>query len=101
MSSSCAHEHQQVKKNAASGHAAFERDANHYFSDGNICLAVENTVFKLHRGILCRHSEVFSSMFAFPPPEAGQEAYEGCPVVRLVDALDDFRPLVQILYDAP
>jgi hypothetical protein len=42
-----------------------------WFADGNIILVPksENQVaFKVHRGVLSRHSEVFRSMFDIPQP---------------------------------
>jgi BTB/POZ domain len=45
-----------------------------WFDDGNIVLVPESEsdesqiAFKVHRGVLSRHSEVFQSMFDIPQP---------------------------------
>ncbi|TFK64306.1 hypothetical protein BDN72DRAFT_881571 [Pluteus cervinus] len=39
-----------------------------YFSDGNIVLLVPPCVFRVHKGQLGRHSEVFDGMFDVPQP---------------------------------
>ena len=49
----------------------FERRGEPWFDDGNIILLPESESkvgFKVHRGVLSRHSEVFRSMFDIPQP---------------------------------
>lgn len=42
-----------------------------WLDDGNVVLVVENTGFRVHRGILSKHSDVFRDMFSVPQPPAG------------------------------
>ncbi|EJF63484.1 hypothetical protein BD309DRAFT_919814 [Dichomitus squalens] len=77
-----------------------------WFEDGNIVVLTEDidsdvtVAFKLHRGVLARHSEVFQSMFELPSPDATDvEVAEGCQVVRMHDRPTELSALVRALYD--
>lgn len=55
-----------------------------WMDDGNVVLVVEDIGFRVHRGVLAGHSEVFRDMFSLPQPsEAYQERLDGCTVVRI------------------
>ena len=71
-----------------------------WFDDGNIVLiASVGTAFRVYKGILSQHSEVFRDMFAVPqPPDA--EKWEDCPVVHLADTAVDLHHILTVLYDA-
>ena len=69
-----------------------------WFSDGNIVLAVDKVLFKVHRGQLERHSEVFQSLFSIPQPQDAPTV-EGMPVVELFDSPSDVSYLLKALYD--
>lgn len=61
-----------------------------WYNDGNIVLQAEDTLFKVHRGILAQSSFVFQDMFSLPPPPLiDAELVEGCPVVPLFDTAED------------
>ncbi|OSD07263.1 hypothetical protein PYCCODRAFT_1402743 [Trametes coccinea BRFM310] len=77
-----------------------------WFDDGNIVLFAEDTdsdasvAFKVHRGVLVRHSEIFQSMFELATPGASDvELAEGCPVVRMHDRPAELSALIRALYD--
>lgn len=76
---------------------------NPWFDDGNIILIPdehENQVaFKVHRGVLSRHSEVFQSMFEIPSSINGETFLEGCQVVRMYDRAVELSILIKALYD--
>ena len=79
-----------------------------WFDDGNIILLTEDAgadttiVFKVHRGVLARHSEVFQSMFELPSPAATDiEIADGCQVVRMYDRPTELSALIRALYDGP
>lgn len=59
-----------------------------WFNDGNIVLVAGSFAFKIHRGQLQRHSEVFDGMFRIPQPSE-QDAVDGCPLVDMFDNPDD------------
>lgn len=69
-----------------------------WFSDGNTVIVAGRTAFKVHRGQLERHSEVFSDLFSLPQP-ADQELIDGVPCVTLHDEPDDVLHLLRALYD--
>ena len=69
-----------------------------WFKDGNIILIAETVGFKVHRGQLERHSEVFRDLFTIPQPPV-QDLFEGCPCVHLYDAPGDVLYLLLALYD--
>lgn len=81
-----------------------------WFSDGNVDIVAQDTVFRVHEGILSRHSTVFPEMFAGAAREVtvdrvaatlrggGGNARQN-PVVRVSDSAHDFKHLLRILYD--
>ncbi|KAI0817013.1 hypothetical protein BC628DRAFT_1333857 [Trametes gibbosa] len=72
-----------------------------WFSDGNVVLLAGNVAFKVHRGQLVRHSDIFHDMFSLPQPasEEGQGLIDGCPWVELHDDPSDVLHLLRALYD--
>lgn len=73
--------------------------SNIWFEDGNIVLIVGSSVaFKVHRGQLERHSEVFHDIFSIPQPQ-DQRLIDGCPFVELHDCPSDVFYLLTALYD--
>lgn len=73
-----------------------------WFEDGNIVLLTDPTgvAFKVHRGVLARHSEIFQSMFQLPPPtQSDVETLAGCQVVRMYDLPSELSSLIKALYD--
>lgn len=69
-----------------------------WFSDGNIVIIAGSAAFKVHRGQLERHSEVFSDLFSIPQPE-DQELIDGCAYVELQDCPSDVFYFLSALYD--
>ncbi|KAG7094042.1 hypothetical protein E1B28_007663 [Marasmius oreades] len=74
-----------------------------WFNDGNIVLIAEQQfAFKVHRGVLARHSEVFADMFGVPQPmEMEVDAdLEGCQHVEMPhDLADDIYHFLKSIYD--
>ena len=68
-----------------------------WFADGNVVLLACDVAFKVHRGPLVRHSDIFRDMFSLPHPTA--EAIDGCPWVELHDDPADVLHLLHALYD--
>jgi hypothetical protein len=68
-----------------------------YFDDGNIILQAGSTHFKVYRGILSAHSEVFRAMFTIPQP-ANEIISDGCSIVRLSDSAKDWHHVLHALY---
>ncbi|KAI0697613.1 hypothetical protein BC835DRAFT_1270241, partial [Cytidiella melzeri] len=72
---------------------------NIWFEDGNVVLVAKSTGFRVHRGVLARHSDVFRDMFLVPQPANG-EMLQDCPVIRLADDNpDEVAAVLNILYD--
>ncbi|KAL1680157.1 hypothetical protein EV122DRAFT_208432 [Schizophyllum commune] len=72
----------------------------HWYDDGSVVLHVEDTLFRVHRSILARHSEIFRDAFALPAPVEAEE-HDGCPLVRLRgDRLQGWNELLDALYDS-
>ncbi|KAG6843930.1 hypothetical protein H0H87_011621 [Tephrocybe sp. NHM501043] len=61
------------------------------------------TAFRVHRGVLARHSEVFRGMLDFPQPSSltESETFDGCQVVEMHDLPADLSNLITALYDGP
>ncbi|CCL98555.1 uncharacterized protein FIBRA_00555 [Fibroporia radiculosa] len=69
-----------------------------WFADGNIVLVVRHAIFKVHRGQLERHSDIFRDLFSIPQPEE-QDMIDGCPWIELHDTPSDVLYLLTALYD--
>lgn len=71
-----------------------------WFEDGSVILQVANTLFRVHRSLLSKHSEVFADLFSVPqPPEGQTDEIEGLPTVRLYDPLEDFVTFLRAVYE--
>lgn len=69
-----------------------------WFDDGNVVIASSDLSFRLHRGVLARHSSVFKDLFQVPQADQAQTV-EGCPVAQLHDRGVDLVLLFTLLYD--
>ena len=69
-----------------------------WFNDGSIVLSVQQTLFRVHRSVLCLHSEIFANMFRIPHRK-DETTIEGCTVVRLPDKAADFVDFLSAFYD--
>ena len=91
-----------------------QRDPRLYFEDGSVVLqavdkadATRDTLFRVHIGVLSKHSSVFAGMF--PPPDGQQqkenkttdinETYEDMPLVRMPDPSEQVEALLYVFYD--
>jgi hypothetical protein len=71
-----------------------------WFHDGNIVIIAGQAAFKVHRGQLERHSEVFAGLFGLPqPPVVDQDVVDGCPCVVVHDEPSDVFYFLSALYD--
>ncbi|TRM65717.1 hypothetical protein BD626DRAFT_397813 [Schizophyllum amplum] len=73
-----------------------------WFDDGNVILQAENIQFRVHRGLLARHSSVFKDMFSMPQATASTEeshAPGGPPIVYLSDAASDVQYALAKLFN--
>jgi len=77
--------------------ATFVR-SDFWFLDGNIVIIAGTAAFKVHRGQLGRHSEVFNGLFSIPQPNE-QELLDGCHCVELYDCPSDVFYFLSALYD--
>lgn len=69
-----------------------------WFRDGNVVLVASGFAFKVHKGQLSRHSEIFQDLFGVPQPQ-DQPLFDGCPFVELHDTPSDVLHLLRALYD--
>ncbi|PPR04253.1 hypothetical protein CVT24_013344 [Panaeolus cyanescens] len=79
-----------------------------WFSDGSIVLAVQSTLFKVHKSTLATHSETFADMFNVGQPlidgqvqgdQNNDEWFDGCRIVKLFDdSVDDWIDLLGAIY---
>ncbi|GBE89303.1 hypothetical protein SCP_1503110 [Sparassis crispa] len=67
-------------------------------STGNIILISHRTAFRIHRGMLSRHSDVFRDLFTVPQPAIEGRLFD-CPVIHLPESPADLRYLLGVLYD--
>ena len=69
-----------------------------WFRDGNIVIIAGSAAFKVHRGQLERHSEIFRDLFSIPQP-LEQDMIDGCSYVELPDCPSDVFYFLSALYD--
>ena len=81
-----------------------------WFSDGNVVLATDQYLFKVHKSLLALHSSVFKDMFELLNVDGSnaaeicvgseQDVYEGLPLVTLVgDKGEDVVHLLRTIYE--
>lgn len=78
--------------------AELVRSPEFWFDDGTVVLQVENTLYRVYRGLLASRSTVFRDTFSMPQPAEGREEIEGCPVVQLHDREKDFTRFLAALH---
>ncbi|KAH9943647.1 hypothetical protein B0H21DRAFT_695439 [Amylocystis lapponica] len=69
-----------------------------WFRDGDIVLAIEHHRFKVHCSCLAKSSDIFSDMLQIPQPTQ-VDSIDGCPLVRLFDAPEDWTLTLRWMYD--
>ena len=93
-----------VQQNQPRGSRPVQRDPDLWFFDGNVVLVAQGILaFRVHKGVLAHHSEVFKSWFTgvAPPPSHGTiELCEGAQVVRLRvnDTAHDVKQALLVIY---
>ncbi|KAI0364065.1 hypothetical protein BV20DRAFT_957042 [Pilatotrama ljubarskyi] len=83
------------------------RDDAFWFEDGNIIIVTKDCsfdarpiAFRIHKGVLARHSEIFSDLLSVPLPQpSNPDVLDGCPIMRTTDSSHDTRHLLRVLYD--
>ncbi|KAF5340605.1 hypothetical protein D9611_007348 [Ephemerocybe angulata] len=74
------------------------RSAETWYRDGNVVLQAGNTQFKVHQGLLERHSPVFAGLLV-EGQQGGEDTVEGCRVVKLEESEEDIELLLDALYN--
>ena len=88
----------------------FGRVHSLWFEDGNVVIVSEESGFRVHKGVLSRHSAVFVKILEHPndsdalADELGlvidaDHKIEGSVVVHVSDSTHDFGHLLRIFYD--
>ncbi|KAH9925148.1 uncharacterized protein B0H18DRAFT_389171 [Fomitopsis serialis] len=74
---------------------AFSRDEKFWYEDGNIVIVAQNIGFRVYKGLLGTHSDLFRDMFSLPQPvpDVGDEY----PVVHVTDTAAELRSLLAAL----
>ncbi|KZV85934.1 hypothetical protein EXIGLDRAFT_234936 [Exidia glandulosa HHB12029] len=84
--------------------AGTTRDDKYYWTDGNIILQAENTLFKVQRSMLTEMSPVLADLLQLPQPEGSPENEgdsDASPVKLAGDTALQFRSLMWALYSRP
>lgn len=88
---------------------------NFYFPDGNIILSAihrpifkskkappeaECLLFRVHKSILAKYSEFFSTLFDLPnsPENSPDPLYDGVPVIVMLDSAAEIESLLSYFY---
>ena len=75
------------------------RHADLWFEEGNVIITAVGLSFRVHSGILSRHSEVFGTLISPRALEDLPERLDGCPILRVPDNGDHLRKMLTIIYD--
>ncbi|KAF7370402.1 hypothetical protein MSAN_00671800 [Mycena sanguinolenta] len=78
--------------------ATMKRSDKFWFTDGSVVLQAGSTQFRVHFGVLARHSAIFSDMLGLPQP-SDEPNVDGCPVIQLSDDSTDLEYFLKALYD--
>ena len=70
-----------------------------WFDEGNVVITALGKSFKVHSGVLSRHSDVFRELLSSRALAALPERLGGCPVVRTDDKGDSLGMMLRIIYD--
>ena len=72
-----------------------------WFKDGSIIIAAVGLSFKVHSGILERHSSVFKDLLNNPSQvvRTRGDTSEGCPVLHVKDVGKELARLLETFYD--
>ena len=73
------------------------RDADVWLADGNCVVVAKNTAFRVYKGILSLHSELFRDLFSLPNSGSSSDMMDGCPTVTVADDPRDIRCLFLVL----
>ncbi|KAF5318085.1 hypothetical protein D9619_012020 [Psilocybe cf. subviscida] len=74
-----------------------EKSTRFWFAAGTVVIQAENVQFRIHWDILATRSTVFKDLFELP--QAANETYvEGCPLVIVQDAAEDWVIFLEVLY---
>jgi len=69
-----------------------------WFDDGSVIIRSPSLMFRVYKGILSAHSQVFRDMFSEPQPPDGEDM-DGIPVVDISDDSDDVKHFLRALND--
>lgn len=80
-----------------------EHHRRFFFWDGNIILSAigeggKSVLFKVHKSVLSRHSEVFEDMFAVADPVAEESVVEGAEAVVMQDTVEEVESFLTPFY---
>ncbi|KAJ6519059.1 hypothetical protein C8R45DRAFT_1065863 [Mycena sanguinolenta] len=87
------------RKRTEDSQSQITRSDHLWISDGNVVLQAGNTQFRVHFGLLARHSSSIFRGMKGPSELPEQPSVEGCPVLELSDDPEDLEYLLQALYD--
>jgi hypothetical protein len=69
-----------------------------YFEDGNIILAVQQTHFRVYRGVLSVLSPTLAEKFTKLQGCKAEMLVDGCPVLELDDLAEDWCTLLKAIF---
>ncbi|RPD58519.1 hypothetical protein L226DRAFT_614693 [Lentinus tigrinus ALCF2SS1-7] len=81
--------------------ASRKRDVEFWFADGTIVLIIQETEFRVYRGLLEDRFPIFKDLLSLPQPAPAADALDGddddhCPVVHLCDSARDWRNVFRL-----
>ncbi|KAI0033273.1 hypothetical protein K488DRAFT_85041 [Vararia minispora EC-137] len=85
--------------------ASIPRSRTYYLDDSLVVLAVDNELYRVHRSVLIRESDVFAGMFALPQDPAQSNQVDGSddehPIVIPITTKEEFEAFLDYIYTSP
>ncbi|EJD04850.1 uncharacterized protein FOMMEDRAFT_80660, partial [Fomitiporia mediterranea MF3/22] len=89
------------------------RHSSLWFDDGNVILLASTNqldppglLFRIHKSVLSKHSEVFRDMFTLPTSEDRghstedqNETYDGTALIRMPDTAEQIEAMIKAFYE--
>ncbi|CAE7097607.1 unnamed protein product [Rhizoctonia solani] len=76
--------------------------SRHFYNTGDIVLQAHTVLFRVHKDVLCQHSEVFKDIFELAEPENAEDPpatpSDAVPGVVIYDNPDELALLLDFLY---
>lgn len=76
---------------------SYTKQKDGWYPDGSVIIAIQQTVFRLHRSLLSKQSEILRERFEAADDDPETQYHQSCPVVVLRGTPNDFAMLLKAM----